>query len=411
MSNIVFYSELIGKKSGVQKAAIDIIVSILANGHTLTVVTTSPRCPLPTQSGGVNRGALGWVQVPRRVTLASFRGNIFRRFAAMTVQILRGVLLKKNESVLKTIAADLVFVNSSGGDDLYMRYKDRVPSAKKEVFISHGSVGQYAYSGYGKYRPVAAAKRIAAYSAAVFVSKNTIEDWIALADLDPQHCHYIPNCIDEKDVEEVQKRTKSAVRKDLGLPVDRFIVTCIASIQYMKGQDLLINSIEGFSEIEPNLSVLLIGRIKDKWGSELVNSLDRRGNGGIIQVLGFRPNPLDYVYASDLIILPSRGEALPLAILEAMALDTPVLASSVDGIPELIEHEKEGFLFPKDDAEQMLAGFSALVNDPGLRQRFTIEARSKYWSEFSRELQIQRYGRLIADYTADLSPDHGPSSR
>ncbi len=69
-----------------------------------------------------------------------------------------------------------------------------------------------------------------------------------------------------------------------------------------------------------------------------------------------RPGIMDLLHAADVLAFPSRAEAMPRTILEAMVMKKPIVASDVDGIPELIEDGKTGLLFASGDSQGLLEG-------------------------------------------------------
>jgi len=82
---------------------------------------------------------------------------------------------------------------------------------------------------------------------------------------------------------------------------------------------------------------------------------------------------------------------MPLSILEAMALKTPVLASNVGGIPEMIEDETSGFLFDLKNSTDFVKKFLLLKKDSSLRKQLAKNAYSRYHSSFSRMKHTERW--------------------
>ena len=115
----------------------------------------------------------------------------------------------------------------------------------------------------------------------------------------------------------------------------------------------------------------------------------------VIKFCGLKKNAMEYIYASDLFILPSRAEALPLVILEAMILNTPIIASNVSGIPEMITDNNDGYLFSINDIDDFLLKLETLYTNTIKRESFVKNANSKYWQMFSREKQINNYKSLL----------------
>ena len=92
--------------------------------------------------------------------------------------------------------------------------------------------------------------------------------------------------------------------------------------------------------------------------------------------------------------MPSKNESFGLAALEAMSCGVPVIASNIGGIPEVVEHNKTGFLSDVGDIEEMAENAVRLLKDKDLHQNFAIAARDMAVSEFSDEQIIKQYEKL-----------------
>lgn len=94
---------------------------------------------------------------------------------------------------------------------------------------------------------------------------------------------------------------------------------------------------------------------------------------------------------ADLLVLPSRNEGLPMAILEAMAWGLPVVSTPVGAIPDAIEHGINGFLVPVGDDVALAAALAQLVEDPPLRHRMGAAARQRW----ARDFDITAYNHRL----------------
>ena len=113
------------------------------------------------------------------------------------------------------------------------------------------------------------------------------------------------------------------------------------------------------------------------------------------------------IAAADVFVFPSIREPFGLAAAEAMALGTPIVASAVDGLPELIEDGVSGKLVQACDAADLAHAISALVSDPALRLQYATAAKTR-----ARELfDIARLsGQLAALYRRVLGRESGSVS-
>ena len=110
--------------------------------------------------------------------------------------------------------------------------------------------------------------------------------------------------------------------------------------------------------------------------------------------LGIRDDVPKLLAASDLFVLSSDYEGVPLAVLEAMAAGKPVVATAVGGVPELIEDGKTGILVPPRNPETLAKGILRLVKDADLRQRMGKAARERAQERFDISRTAREYETL-----------------
>ncbi len=129
-------------------------------------------------------------------------------------------------------------------------------------------------------------------------------------------------------------------------------------------------------------------------GSERTNCIHRAkclGVSDYCQFVGKQPNIVDYLCASDVLLLPSEQESFGLAALEAMAVQVPVIASRVGGIPEVVEDGETGFLSPVGDVDKMADDVARLLIDPKLRREMGKRARALAIERYSTHKIIPQY--------------------
>lgn len=126
---------------------------------------------------------------------------------------------------------------------------------------------------------------------------------------------------------------------------------------------------------------------------------------GKVSFLGIRDDVPKLLAASDVLVLSSDYEGVPLTVLEAMAAGKPVIATAVGGVPELVEDEVTGILVPPRNPEALARGILRLARDPDLRQRMGKAAQERALARFdisrtAREYEalylklLKEYGRL-----------------
>src|SRR5437660_8351755 len=138
-------------------------------------------------------------------------------------------------------------------------------------------------------------------------------------------------------------------------------------------------------------------------GSERTNAEHRARCLGVADnciFVGKQPRIVDYLCASDVLLLPSEQESFGLAALEAMAVQVPVIASRVGGIPEVVDDGETGFLSAVGDVDKMASDAVRLLTDHDLRremgQRARVSATSRYSTDLIIPKYIQFYERVLA---------------
>jgi glycosyltransferase involved in cell wall biosynthesis len=173
----------------------------------------------------------------------------------------------------------------------------------------------------------------------------------------------IYNSIDFSSVKErIKKTDRTSLKKSLGL--DKcLIVGSVGRFREEKGQGVLIRAMANVVHIFPEACLLLVGDGPDR---EKLQKLSEELNlHNYIHWVGqLDPEAvIAYYNIMDLAVVPSRFEGFGLAAVEAMAAGLPVLASKVDGLCEVIEHEKTGYLIPPENSNLLADHIIVLLTD------------------------------------------------
>jgi glycosyltransferase involved in cell wall biosynthesis len=159
-----------------------------------------------------------------------------------------------------------------------------------------------------------------------------------------------------------------------------FRVLVPATLAPRKGQDVLLDAVERGAFGATPIHVWLTGEGSDRRAIEA--RIRRAPLRGRIHLLGARRDIFRIMRRADVVALPSRFEGHPLALLEAMALGRPVLATRVGGVPEIVEHGRTGLLVPPDDPVALAAALGTLQREPALRARLGAAASARVRASF-----------------------------
>ncbi len=195
---------------------------------------------------------------------------------------------------------------------------------------------------------------------------------------------------------------KKEFKKTLHIPVDTPVIISIGRLCDQKNQILLLNAfLDLFKKIECTL--LLVG--EDAMGGhyrERLNDIIMKFPEHVrdkIFFLGPRKDISDLLSISNVFVLSSDWEGVPLTLLEAMSAKVPVVCTSVGGIPDVIEHKKEGLLVPKSDKCKLADAILMILHNQAFASSIAEKAFSKVQSNYSIECTAIDYLKL---YRIDL---------
>lgn len=167
----------------------------------------------------------------------------------------------------------------------------------------------------------------------------------------------------------------AAPRAALDAEVPRIV--SVGRLKYPKDFPTLLDALARLGDRKH--TAMVIGDGPDR--TELEAELERRPNPRL-ELAGERDGVPAILAASDVFVLSSRSEGLPVSVLEAMAAGLPVVASRVGGVPELVEDGVGGFLVEPGDAAALAEALERLVDDRELRRRLGAGARSRAEERF-----------------------------
>lgn len=193
----------------------------------------------------------------------------------------------------------------------------------------------------------------------------------------------LPQC-DPSEVDEC--------RKELSLPGDHQIVGVVGNLYPVKGHQYLIEAIPAVLKECPNTSFVFAGR--GQLESELKAQVHRLGLEGKVFFLGLRQDIPRILAMLDVFVLPSLSEGLSMAILEAMIVGKPVVATRVGGNPELVLDGETGFLVPPRDSQALVSSLVGLLTDKQRATQFAEKGKRRAEGQFSLQTMVCAYQSL-----------------
>ena len=171
---------------------------------------------------------------------------------------------------------------------------------------------------------------------------------------------------------ETYKIVNPNLKKTLDIPKGVVVLTTIGFNIRIKGFDILVKSIQSLMDsnrLKNDIIVLVIGISENSEDSNSLRQLiAEAGLNRKIMSLGIRNDINDILNISDIYLQPSRTEGLSLSIMEALNYSLPVIGTRVGGIPEIVHEGENGYLFEKENVEELADRIEILVNNREVRE-------------------------------------------
>jgi glycosyltransferase involved in cell wall biosynthesis len=186
--------------------------------------------------------------------------------------------------------------------------------------------------------------------------------------------------------EEMRARTRS----ELGVAENEMLFMTVANLRPEKGYDVLLDAARLIADRGLPIRFAAVGR------GPLDSALHARhvelALGDRFQFLGQRDDVLELLAGADAFVLASRHEGQPVVLMEATSVGLPIIATSVGGVPQVLDDGVDALLIPPGDAAKLAGAIEQLVSDPQLRARLAHNALRK-----SAQFDIAAAGRAIGD--------------
>lgn len=195
------------------------------------------------------------------------------------------------------------------------------------------------------------------------------EDFEAGLKMKAKHVFKINGIGMKLDKYEPLTETKDEIRKSLGINDDEFVITTIAEYIKRKNFDTMLRTIKELKNKNRNVKFLVCGC--GKLEKKIKKMISKLGIENEVMLLGYRKDINRVLSASDLFMLASFQEGLPLAIIEAMNFSLPCVVSDVRGNRDLILNGKGGYVLPAKDYQGFSNAIAKIMDSADLKDQFS----------------------------------------
>jgi glycosyltransferase involved in cell wall biosynthesis len=243
------------------------------------------------------------------------------------------------------------------------------------------------------------------YEAVIGVSQDLVQTSLECG-VAPERCMLVENGVDTAEYQ--RRMTIAEAKSKQGYPANRLLIGGVGRLSAEKGFEILIRSVDALIKRGLDVGLWIIGEGNQR--SALQKLIDDLGQGERMRLLGYRQDTLDLYQAMDVFCLSSIREGLPNVMLEAMALQTPVVATRIAGVPRLVQHEANGLLVEPHDEQALVGALGRMLADEPLRKELARQARKTIETSYSFQGRMDKvralYDRLLGRGVRDSEREH-----
>jgi glycosyltransferase involved in cell wall biosynthesis len=224
----------------------------------------------------------------------------------------------------------------------------------------------------------------------VVVSAESVREfYIDQVHADPARVRVIYNAVDWAALETSVPRAN--VRADIGVPEDAHVISIIARLTPQKAHAVLFEALA----LTPRLATAHLVVVGDgELRESLLQRVETLGLPARVHFVGPRRDLGNLLAASDVFVMPSFWEGLPLSMVLAMGAGLPVVATRVAGIPEVVRDNVSGLLVEPGNVTQLGNALASLVDDRALRARLGAAAREFVRPRFGADTYVEAVSEL-----------------
>jgi len=323
----------------------------------------------------------------KRNNIPHFPVSMSKCFRREPVRAIKALLIKHGFDIIHT---------HGGVAGFYGRWAARKHKDLAVIHTLHGVHYLYYRNIFLKYAYIWLERFFSRFThAVIFVSRADREKGTKLRLASNEKIKLIENGIDFSTFKRTGTKESAGdkIRKD---PV----IGTVARLHRQKNIPLLLSAGVRIKKHCPGVKIFVVG------GGPLQEKLERLnkklGTADVVFFLGEREDAAELMSGFDIFVLPSLWEGLPYVLLEAAALERPVIATDVDGIKEMIENDRTGMLVPPDKPDELAGAALKLLNNRRLAQKFGSDLRRSLKERYSISIMVNKIQNLYVELFREM---------
>jgi glycosyltransferase involved in cell wall biosynthesis len=198
----------------------------------------------------------------------------------------------------------------------------------------------------------------------------------------------------------------SGIKRSIGFDDRDPLLLVVGRLEPQKGHHVLLDALPAVCREFHRARLVCVG--DGALRSELESKVHSLGLQESVRFVGYQSNIPDWLAAADITLLPSLYEGLPLTAVESLAAGKPMVATAVDGTPEVVIDERTGLVVPPGNASLLADAICRLLREPELRRRLGAAGRKWVEEHFSAERQIFETQELYLRAWGKVEKARGP---
>jgi glycosyltransferase involved in cell wall biosynthesis len=196
------------------------------------------------------------------------------------------------------------------------------------------------------------------------------------------------------------------IRDEFGYKRENIVAGFVGRFSPGKGHEELLEAAAGIAELRPNVRFLVVGEAssgEEAYEREIRQLCTTLGIDGVVTFAGFRRDIPDLMASFDVLAFPSHAESFGVVLIEAMAMELPVVSTNCDGVVDIVIEGETGLYVHPRASKELADALLRLIDDPELRRRFGDAGRKRVLQFFDRRNQIDRLEKIYSDVLAEPS--------
>jgi glycosyltransferase involved in cell wall biosynthesis len=214
----------------------------------------------------------------------------------------------------------------------------------------------------------------------------------------PDHVVTVLNGIDHVAFKRDRAR-QLQMRQALGVHDDEIAIGAVGRLEPQKRFDILLETFAAVRRENPRVKLFIVG--DGSLSGALASHVGRLGLGDACRLLGHRTDVVDLHHAFDLFVQSSAYEGTPNAVLEAMALETPIVATDAGGTAEIVRDRIDGLIVPVGDSTSLLRAMRTVLGDRSAALARAASARHRVETDLSFDTRMRSVEAVYVDLVSD----------